>query len=71
MFHLNFTGIPCWTPLAPQSGVAGPIDEKRAHDIVDAYSLAFFERHLLGRPTNLLDGSAGQFPEATFESRRP
>jgi predicted dienelactone hydrolase len=71
MFHTNFTDIPIWTPLAAQLGLAGPIDEQRAHDIVNAYSLAFFERHLLDRLTNLLDGSARRYPEATFESRRP
>ncbi len=71
MFHLNFTDIPIWTPLAQQLGLAGPIDERRAHDIVNAYSLAFFERHLLGRPASLLDGSARQYPEVTFESRQP
>jgi predicted dienelactone hydrolase len=71
MFHTNFTDISIWTPLAPQLGLAGPIDEQRAHDIVNAYSLAFFDRHLLDRPTKLLDWTARQYPEAMFESRRP
>ena len=71
MFHLNFTDMPLWTPLAPLLGLAGPINGPRAHDIVNAYSLEFFERHLIGRPMQLLDGSEGRFPEVTFESRRP
>ena len=71
MFHLNFTDMPLWTPLAPLLGLAGPIDGPRAHDIVNAYSLEFFERHLMGQATQLLDGSQGRFPEVTFESRRP
>ena len=71
MFHSNFTDIPNWTPLAPQLGLAGPIDARRAHDIVNAYSLAFFNRHLLGRSAALLDGAAKQYPDALFESRRP
>ena len=71
MFHSNFTDIANWTPLAPQLGLAGPIDEQRAHAIINAYSLAFFDRHLLGRPAKLLDGPARQYPEAMFESRRP
>jgi predicted dienelactone hydrolase len=70
MFHSNFTDIANWTPLASQWGLAGPIDAQRAHDIINAYSLAFFDRHLLGRPAELLDGPAGQYPEAMFESRR-
>jgi predicted dienelactone hydrolase len=71
MFHSNFTDIPNWTPLAPQVGLSGPIGERRAHDIVNAYSLAFFDRHLLGRPAKLLDGPAKRYPEVLFESRRP
>jgi predicted dienelactone hydrolase len=70
-FHFNFTDIPIWTPLAPQLGLAGPIDAQREHNIVNAYSLAFFDRHLLGRSAKLLDVQARQYPEATLESRRP
>lgn len=70
-FHFNFTDIPIWTPLAPQLGLAGPINAQRAYDMVNAYSLAFFDRHLLSRPAKLPDGQAGQYPEATLESRRP
>ena len=71
MFHSNFTDIANWTPLAPLLGLSGPINERRAHDIVNAYSLAFFDRHLQGRPAKLLDAPAKQYPEVLFESRRP
>lgn len=71
MFHSNFTDIASWTPLSGVLGLSGPIDERRAHGIVNAYSLAFFDRHLLGRPAPLLDGATKQYPEVLFESRRP
>jgi predicted dienelactone hydrolase len=71
MFHSNFTDISHWTPLAPQLGLAGAIDEQQGHGIINAYSLAFFDRHLLGRPAKLLDGPAKLDPEVMFESRRP
>ena len=71
MFHANFTDIASWTPLATQLGLSGPIDEHRAHDIVNAYSLAFFDHHLLGRPARILEGLARQYPEVLFEARRP
>jgi len=54
MFHSNFTDIASWTPMASLIGVAGTIDPGRAHDIVNAYSQAFFDRHLLSRPSKLL-----------------
>jgi hypothetical protein len=72
MFHSNFTDIASWTPLASLIGVAGTIAPGRAHEIVNAYSQTFFDRHLLGRPSMLLDqGSAGPYPEVRVESRRP
>lgn len=70
-FHSNFTDIANWTPIAEWLGVAGPINAQRAHDIVNAYSLAFFDRHLVDPQGGLFDRSARLYPEATFESRAP
>ena len=69
MFHSNFTDIASWTPLSRLLGLSGPIDKQRAHGIVNAYSLAFFDRHLLGRPATLLNGAAKQYPEAVVSQR--
>ncbi|MGZ8403426.1 MAG: hypothetical protein ACXWVR_09205 [Rhodoplanes sp.] len=71
MFHLNLTDLPHWSRLASQLGVTGPIDGERAHRIINAYSLAFFDRHLKGRPAALLAGPAKQYPEVIFATRRP
>ncbi len=70
-FHSNFTDVPNWTPLAPWLNLAGPMDGQRAHDIINAYSLAFFDRHLAGRAAKLLDGPTPLYPEVLFESHRP
>jgi predicted dienelactone hydrolase len=71
MFHGNFTDIAIWTPMASLLGVAGPINPQRAHDIVNAYTLAFFDRHVYGRPAKLLEGPAEEYPDAVSESRVP
>ena len=70
MFHINLTDIPNWSPLLRWLRVIGPIDAQRAHDITNAYSLAFFNRHLLGQAEVLLDRPAGQCPEAIFKARQ-
>lgn len=70
MFHVNLTDAPYWSPLFPWLGVTGPIDGWRAHAIVNAYSLAFFDQHLKGRPEALLDGSAAPDSDVRFEMRR-
>lgn len=69
MFHLDMTDSPSMSPLASRLGLAGPIGQ-RAHRIINAYSLAFFDRHLKGQPAPLLDGPAEQFPEARLEARQ-
>ena len=70
MFHQDFADAALLSPLTSWAGVTGPINRQRARDIVSAYSLAFFDRHLKGRPAALLDGPAEQYPEVLFETRR-
>jgi hypothetical protein len=71
MFHANLTDIPYWSPLFPWLGVTGPLDRSRAHDIINAYSLAFFDRHLKGSAQTLLDGPSRLYPEVLVETRQP
>ena len=71
MFHSNFTDIFNWSPLFPWLGVTGPINGQRAHSIINAYSLAFFDQHLAGRSKALLDEPSIQYPEVLFDKRRP
>lgn len=56
MFHMNYTDAPAWTPLAEKLAFSGPIGARRGHEIVAAYSAAFFERFHAGQPSALLDG---------------
>jgi hypothetical protein len=67
MFHINFTDAPYFTPLGSLLGFTGPINGQRGLDIINAYSLAFFDQYLRGRPAVLLDGPSKQYPEVTFE----
>lgn len=68
IFHINFTDVPYWSPLLPQIGWTGPIDARRGFDIINAYSLAFFNKELKGQPSPLLEGRSKQYPEVDFES---
>ena len=70
MFHIEFTDLSSGSPIFPAIGFTGPIGIQRAHGIVNAYSVAFFDKHLKGEATALLDGPAPQFPEVIFETRR-
>ncbi len=71
-FHPNFSDTPLMTApfLGRRLGLVGPIDPGRAHEIINAVSLAFFDRHLKGAPAPLLDDPASTYPEVLFQSRR-
>lgn len=70
MFHNNFTDIPYWSPLLPLLGLTGPINAQRGFDLVNAYSLAFFDQHLSGQASSLLNGPSQHYPEVIFSSKR-
>jgi predicted dienelactone hydrolase len=69
MFHINFTDAPAWSPITSQVGLTGPIDGQRGFDIVNTYTLAFFDQELEGRASPLLDGPSRLYPEVSFEKR--
>lgn len=72
MFHIEMSDAPLLSPLlAPWLGLSGPIGVQRTHQIINAYTLAFFDRHLKALPTSLLDAPSGQYPEVRLEIHWP
>lgn len=74
MFHVNLTDVPYFSPLLRWHGifgpmVTGPIDATRAHEIINAYTVAFFDRYLAGPPSTILDGAGEHFTEVRLERR--
>jgi hypothetical protein len=70
MFHVNWTDAPIWSPVVRWIGLAGPIDPYRGFAETNAYTLAFFDRYLKGKPSPLLDETPGRQPGARLEVRR-
>jgi hypothetical protein len=48
---------------------AGELDPRRAHAIIVAYTLAFFDRYLRGKHTDLLKAASPSFPEVIFRKK--
>ncbi len=71
MFHIDFTDLDLLSPIFPTIGFSGPIGSQRAHEIINAYAVAFFDKHLKGEPEALLDGPPAHYPEVIFEKRGP
>jgi predicted dienelactone hydrolase len=74
--HMDYTDAALISPLAKvalgrASGEGGPIRTQRMLSLTNAYVTAFFDRHLLGRPCNLLDGPSPKYPEVVFIAKTP
>jgi predicted dienelactone hydrolase len=69
-YHIDFTDLDLLSPLLSTIGISGPIAAERAHGIINAYSVAFFDKVLKGATTALLDGPPTQYPEVIFETHR-
>jgi predicted dienelactone hydrolase len=63
--HMNFSDFSLHSRLKMRTG-AGTIDVRRAHEIVNRLSLAFFQKYLLGDSQVSLRAVAAAYPEADF-----
>ncbi len=66
--HMNYSDSPLYTPIKRLSS-AGPVNVYRAMDIINAYTVAFFDRYLNGTHQRLLDRSS-EFPEVEFAAHK-
>jgi predicted dienelactone hydrolase len=69
--HLNFTDFYLISPLLRWGGVVGSIDGERMQQIINAYTLSFFNKHLKGENAPLLDAPSPDYPEVRLRSRAP
>jgi dienelactone hydrolase len=67
--HENFMDLSVYSPLLKYTGLLGNMDGQKMLRIMNAYTLAFFERHLKGIDSPLLDGPSSDFPEVTLKAR--
>ena len=70
--HMNFSDFSLYGygSIARLSGVIGRIHGKRCMRILSDYVLAFFNKHLKGQDSGLLDGSSPEYPEVEIHVRK-
>jgi len=64
--HSNYSDRPLYSPLKRLTD-AGSIDGMTAFEIINNYTLAFFDRYLNGNQQDLLEQQPSRYPEADFE----
>lgn len=67
--HNNFMDLSVYSPLLKYTGLLGDIDGYKMLKIMNAYALAFFNRHLKGIDSPLLDGVSSEFPEVILKTK--
>ena len=64
--HYDFTDFKRLSPALSWVSLTGGIDGLRIRDIMDSYSLAFFDYHVRGWAGALLFADSAEFPEVTL-----
>jgi predicted dienelactone hydrolase len=67
--HINFTDLSVWSPVLKHMGAFGTIDGEKMLKIMNAYTVAFFDKHLKGIDSPLLNGPSPAFPEVILKAR--
>jgi pimeloyl-ACP methyl ester carboxylesterase len=67
--HYDFTALPAFSPLAHALMLKGPIDGERVLEIINNYTVAFFDQTLRGQSSPLLDGPSPEYPEVEFTAK--
>ncbi len=62
--HMSFSDIVLFNPAIP-----GEINPKRGHKIINAYTIAFFNKYLLNIDSSLLNSVPAEYPEITFSKK--
>ncbi|MEO6829455.1 MAG: hypothetical protein ABI164_06560, partial [Acidobacteriaceae bacterium] len=65
--HNDFSDRSIYSPLRRLTQ-AGSIAPRRAHQIIEAYTLQFFSRYLLNQPVPLLNRKDSPYKEVQFEN---
>lgn len=65
--HYDFSDLPALSPLSPYLGLKGPLTGSRVLEIINEYSLAFFNQTLKDIPSTLLDSPNPDYPEVRFD----
>jgi dienelactone hydrolase len=65
MEHMNYSDYPLFSQVKARTG-AGSIDIRRAHLMINTFSVAFFNTYLLKSSEDILLSAAGRFSEAHF-----
>lgn len=69
--HFDFTDLFLYSPILKFTNSFGSISGRQMITIVNDYTLSFFDKHLKGKISPLLDGPTPVYPQVTIEIQAP
>ena len=66
-YRFNYSDFTIVSPVFQSAGFLGSIDGNRMASIVNAYTVAFFDTYVKGKPSELLNGPSDDYPEVAIE----
>ncbi|GMU91008.1 MAG: carboxylic ester hydrolase [Candidatus Hydrogenedentota bacterium] len=67
--HETFTDMPLYSPFAGAFGMGSEVPAERSTELLCAYTRAFFDTHLSGERSELMEGPYAGYPEIVFEKK--
>ncbi|MEK6222410.1 MAG: hypothetical protein N2D54_09185, partial [Chloroflexota bacterium] len=64
--HLDFSSLPLLSPLMVNLGLKGPIDGDRVLEIINTYTLDFFNHYLKSGKLSYLTKAQADYPEVIY-----
>ncbi len=69
MFHVDFTDLPLWFPYGKYFGITGGLKTDEAHQIINSFSVSFFDKELKGKGSEFLKNPLEIYPEVIFKTK--
>lgn len=69
MFHVDFTDLPLWFPYGKYLGITGGLKTGEAHQIINSFSVAFFDKELKGKNSEFIKNPTEKFSNVIFQNK--
>jgi len=69
MFHVDYLDVPLWLPYGKYFGLTGSIETKKVHNIINTFSIKFFDKELEGRKSDFLNNPQKIFSNIIYKKK--
>ncbi len=67
MFHVDFLDVPLWLPYGKYFGLTGSIKTKEVHNIINTFSINFFDKELENKKSDFLINPTKTFSNIIYK----